>query len=93
MRLTANLLLEHIVPGDSPDDLADLYVLIEEARDVKVELEIDDIARFAIGVLHFAAIHPTFKEAILARLLDQDDERRQFARQVLSDAVAELDHA
>jgi len=94
MRLTERLLLEHVVVVDTDGDgMADGYVLIEEVRDVKVDLEIGDVAQFAAGVLHFAALHPSFKEALLASLLELDDERRSFARQVLEDAVEDLRRA
>lgn len=92
MRLTERLLLEHLIDIDG-DGVSDAYVLIEETRDITVDLEIDDVARFAAGVLHFAAIHPAFKEALLAILVDLEEERRAFARQTLADALAELEHA
>lgn len=94
MRLTERLLLEHVVVVDTDGDgMADGYALIEEVRDVQVDLEVGDTVRVAAGVLRFAAIHPACKEALLAHLLDLDDEQKTFVAGVLADAAEELRRA
>jgi len=87
MRLTERLLLLDVAADNTePGD----YLLVDEVSGGQVGCDLDDGARLFAGVLYFAAIRPAFKEALLARLVGLDPERRGFVLRVLEDAAEDL---
>ncbi len=90
MRLTERLLLLDV--SDDNEEPGD-YLLVDEVASSQVWCDVEDGARLIAGIIHFAAIRPAFKEAVLACLLGLDAERRAFARRVLADAAEDLRRA
>lgn len=90
MRLTDRLLLlDTTDDNEEPGD----FLLADTVSGGQVSLDVDDAARVALGILHFATLRPAFKEAVLAIVLGLSEERRQFARRVLADAAEDLRRA
>ena len=87
MRLTDRLTLVDV--SDDPDEEG-RWVLIDEVRGDRVNFDVEDLARLLVLPLYFAAVFPPLKEAVIARLLDLDDERRAIIGRVVRDAAEDI---
>ncbi len=90
MRLTERLLLIDV--ADDPGEEGN-YVLVDELRGVGINCELEDLANILILPLYLAALYPPLKEAVLARLLTLDEERRDIICRVVLDAAEDIRRA
>ncbi len=88
MRLTEHLLLLDV--ADDPGEEG-LYLLIDErAEGRRINCELDDLATLLVAPLYLAALYPPLKEAIIAKLLSLDDDRREIIGRVVQDCAEDI---
>jgi hypothetical protein len=90
VRLTADLLLIDVADDDNEPGR---YVLVDERRGDRINFEVGELATLLVAPLYLAAAYPPLKEAVIAKLLDLDPERRGIVGRVVQDAAEDLRRA